>query len=64
VCPVCIATAVLVAGSATGSGGLTAFVARKILKRSTNSLTPIDTKEVEHGNRNDGRKAPQDRLAG
>jgi len=33
ICPVCIATAAVIAGSATGTGGVSAFVATRILKR-------------------------------
>ncbi len=32
-CPVCIATAAIIAGSATGTGGIAAFVAQKILRK-------------------------------
>jgi len=31
-CPICIATAAVIAGSAGGTGGLTAFFVRKILR--------------------------------
>jgi hypothetical protein len=34
-CPVCIATAAVIASSAGGTGGLTAFVAHKILRKRT-----------------------------
>lgn len=51
-CPFCLATAAIVAGSATGIGGLTALVVDALLKRKSKkeSPEPIDTREVEDGN--------------
>jgi hypothetical protein len=50
-CPVCIATAVLIAGAAGSTGGLTAFAAKQI--RAKGSLekpsAPTQSKEDEHG---------------
>jgi len=43
-CPVCLATAALIAGSATGSGGITALVAGTILKRRSHIRFPGQTK--------------------
>ncbi len=48
-CPVCLATAAIVAGSATGTGGLTAFVTARILKRKPHPQEPTDTEEKNHG---------------
>ena len=54
-CPVCIATAALIAGSATGTGGLTAFVATTILKRKFRLKFPEQTEaeEVDDGDHHD-----------
>jgi hypothetical protein len=63
-CPFCLATAAVIAGSATGTGGLTAFVATTIFKRKRRKKFPyqIETKEVEDGN-NDSGKASESGLA-
>ena len=50
-CPVCIATAVAIAGSATGTGGIGAFVAAKILRKKP---LPNNNQEVNHGNHSSG----------
>jgi hypothetical protein len=51
-CPVCISSAVMIAGGATGTGGLTAFVATRVFKRKKREISPdqIAVKEVEDGN--------------
>ncbi|MGB6724643.1 MAG: hypothetical protein WBE74_01985, partial [Terracidiphilus sp.] len=51
VCPVCIATAVLIAGSATSTGGIGAFVVTKILRKKP---TSTENQEVNHGNHSSG----------
>lgn len=57
-CPFCLATAAVIAGRATGTGGLTAFVAGTILKRNKQKILPRnEAKEVDHGiddNRSEG----------
>jgi hypothetical protein len=50
-CPVCIATAAIIAGSATGTGGITAFVAQKILRKKPSASI---NQEVNHGNHSSG----------
>jgi hypothetical protein len=50
-CPVCIATAVVIAGSATGTTGISAFVAQKILGRKSPSN---QKQEVNHGSHSSG----------
>ena len=50
-CPVCIATAAVIAGSATSTGGIGAFVATKILRRKPK---PTQSQEVNHGNHSTG----------
>lgn len=50
-CPFCLASAAVIAGSATGSGGLTAFVVGAMLKRNKRKiLRQNQPEEVNHGN--------------
>jgi hypothetical protein len=63
-CPVCIATAAAIAGSATGTGGLTAFVARKFLRAYPQPQDSTAEKENHDGNSHNQRQPSQDRLAG
>jgi hypothetical protein len=61
-CPVCLATAAILAGSATGTGGLTALVARRFWKRESKDKFPtIEPKENHDGHQPD-RSSPQDRF--
>jgi hypothetical protein len=64
-CPVCLATAALIAGSATGTGGLTALVATTFWSRKPAHNFPIITgqKEDPHGHNNDRGKTSQDGIA-
>ena len=50
-CPVCITAAVLIAGSATSTGGLTAIAMRKFGVKNAvdNHPTPTPPKEDRHG---------------
>jgi hypothetical protein len=50
-CPVCIATAAVIAGSATSTGGIGAFFATKILRRKP---TASNIQEINHGNHSSG----------
>jgi hypothetical protein len=50
-CPVCIATAAVIAGSATSTGGIGAFVVTRILRRKPTSTI---NQEVNHGNHSSG----------
>ena len=62
-CPVCLATAAIIAGSATGTGGLTALVARIIRKRKRENPFPTIANEEDHyGHQPDSSSSPQDRL--
>ena len=62
-CPVCLATAAILAGSATGTGGLTALVARQFRKRESNNQFPtIKPKENHDGHQPDRGASPQNRL--
>jgi hypothetical protein len=63
-CPVCIATATMIAGSATGTGGLTAFIARKILRTHPPTQDATSLKENPDGNSDHQRQSPEDRIAG
>jgi hypothetical protein len=49
-CPVCIATAALIASSAASTGGLTALAVRKFINKSAaNQIPAINTpKEEKH----------------
>jgi hypothetical protein len=62
-CPVCLATAAILAGSATGTGGLTALLARRLRMRTSNDQFPmIKQKENRDGHQPDASASPQDRL--
>ncbi len=58
-CPVCIATAAIIAGSATGTTGLSAFVVAKIFKRNPSTQFPEQTnaEEFHDDNEHDGNDA-------
>lgn len=64
-CPVCIATAAMIAGSATGTGGLTAIVATTIFRRKKQEKFPnqIAAKEVDNVNDGDRGEASQGGVA-
>ena len=62
-CPVCLATAAIIAGSATGTGGLTALVAFTLRKTSPeNPFLTTTNKEDHDGHEPDRSSSPQDRL--
>jgi hypothetical protein len=46
-CPVCIATAALIAGSAASTGGLTALVVKKFRPKKMVSSNSMQSKEKE-----------------
>lgn len=54
-CPVCLATAAVIAGSATGTGGITALVAGVFLKRNKRKLLPQNEAEEVHHADSDSR---------
>jgi hypothetical protein len=63
-CPFCLATAAVVAASATGSGGLAALVGALLRKSARKLFTQdTDTKEVEHGHDNNGPQAVERGVA-
>ena len=49
-CPVCIATAALIASSATSTGGLTALAVRKFQKKSAANQIPATNTPKENNN--------------
>jgi hypothetical protein len=53
-CPVCLATAAIIAGSATGTGGLTALVARQFRKKT---VKPVNAKEEDYDGREPDRSS-------
>ena len=62
-CPVCLATAAIIAGSATGTGGLAALVVRTIRRQPLETTFPaIANKENHDGHEPDRSSSPQDRL--
>ena len=61
-CPFCLATAAVIAGSATGTGSVTAFIAGTVLKRNKRKLLPQE-EEVNHGNDSNCSDNPEDRLS-
>jgi hypothetical protein len=64
-CPFCLATAAVVAASATGSGSLAALVGAKLLRKSARNHFTQDThtKEVEHGHDDNGPQAVERGVA-
>ena len=62
-CPVCLATAAIIAGSATGTGGLTALVARTLRRKMReNPVSTTTNKEDQDGYEPDRSSSPQDGL--
>jgi hypothetical protein len=61
-CPVCLATAAIIAGSATGTGGLTALVAFTLRKTSPENPFPTTVKKEDHDGHFDRSSSPQNRL--
>ncbi len=63
-CPFCLATAVAIAGSATGTGGVTALIAGVFLKRNKRKLLPRnEAEEVHHDDSNSRGRDSQDGVA-
>ena len=58
-CPFCLATAAVIAGSATGTGGVTAFIAGAILKRNKRKIL-LQEEEVDHGNNSNSGEDTED----
>lgn len=63
-CPFCLATAAVITGSATGTGGVTAFIAGTILRRNKRKiLSPNEPEEIHHGNDSDTSTDTQNGLS-
>jgi len=64
-CPFCLATAAVIAGSATGTGGVTALIAGVFLKRNKRKLPPQNEAEEVHydDNSNSGSRDAEDGIA-
>jgi hypothetical protein len=64
-CPVCLATAAVIAGSTAGTGGLGALVARTLFnsKNGTDLPTQIEEMEVRDGIDNDSGKESEGSVA-
>lgn len=54
-CPFCLATAAVIAGSATGTGGVAALAAGVFLKRNKRKLPPQNEAEEVHHDDSDSR---------
>jgi hypothetical protein len=48
-CPLCISTAALIAGSVTSMGGLAAIAIKKLSVKNAQHPSPTPTKEDHHG---------------
>jgi hypothetical protein len=64
-CPFCLATAAVVAASASGTGGVAALFTGKMLRRANQKIftNTTDTKEVQHGHDDNGPKAVEGGIA-
>jgi hypothetical protein len=63
-CPFCLATAAVIAGSATGTGGVTALVAGVFLKRKKRKLLPpYEAEEVQHDDDSNRSRDTENGLA-
>lgn len=49
-CPVCIATAALIAGSTTSTGGLAVLIAKQFRKKKGATEIPAESKAKENHN--------------
>jgi len=62
-CPVCLATAAIIAGSATGTGGLAALLTRTIRRKVNPNPSPIIAKKENHdGHQPRSSSSPQNGL--
>ena len=64
-CPFCLATAAVVAASASGTGGVAALFTGKMLRRANRKTITktTDTKEVNHGHDDNGSEAVESGVA-
>ena len=65
-CPACVASAALIAGSIGSTGGLTAFLVTKFRTTNVANRTPEQTqsKEKYNGNQQSGNPASESCIAG
>jgi hypothetical protein len=61
-CPFCLATAAVIAGSVTGTGGVTALITGTILKRNKREIL-LQEEEVKNGNSSNGVENPEDGVS-
>ena len=63
-CPVCIATAAMIAGGTAGSGGLTALTIGLVRRKNRTEAfsTSIPTEEIQHGDDHRNNGAPKSRF--
>ncbi len=59
-CPVCLATAAIIAGSATGTDGLTALVLRTFRRKPDPKFPMIKEEEDSNGHEPDDSSSAQD----
>lgn len=57
-CPVCLTTAAVIAGSATGSGGLAAFIARIFRRKNSGANSPAAPQQQEDHHGSHSRRNP------
>jgi hypothetical protein len=58
ICPFCLATAAIIAGTTASGGGVAALVGTILLKKSPARVpNPSDEKEVHHGDGDSGKAA-------
>ena len=64
-CPFCLATAAVVAASASGTGGVAALFTGKMLRRANQKTftKTTDTKEEQHGHDDHGSQARESGIA-
>jgi hypothetical protein len=62
-CPVCLATVAIIAGSATGTGGLTALVVSTFRRKPDPNFPSIKQKEDSDGHEPDDSSSAQDSFS-
>ncbi len=64
-CPFCLATAAVVAASASGTGGVAALFTGKLMRRANRKtfMKANDTKEDQHGHDDHGPEAVEGSFA-
>jgi hypothetical protein len=63
-CPVCIATAAMIAGGTAGSGGLTALTIGLFRRKNRKGefLKPTKTEEIHHGDQHQHNGTSKSRI--